>query len=90
MKGHSWTDKLAWVGMTWEFYVAPGKDAHADVLATLYNVVVRVRIPQGRVAYGGGNYLEPALQDAAERFDIDWYSVGRKMTEAAWAEIAHC
>lgn len=77
--GHSWQDKLAFVGLTWAI------DDHIDDF-----VRVHVRIPGGAVAFGGGGTVEEALQSGAHGHAIDWDSVERKMTDAAWAEIAHC
>ena len=91
MSGHTWQDKLAWVGMEWETIRHPmRKDELVEALILCSKVVVRVRTPGGRVSYGYGDTLELALEDGARGQNIDWSSVERKITEAAWAEIAHC
>lgn len=79
MKGHSWKDKLAWVGLVWEIIEQTDEDCR-----------VKVRVPDGLVSFGDGETLEDALRHGAAGQSIDWNSVGRKMTEAAWASIAHC
>lgn len=40
-------------------------------------------------SFGTGNTEEEALQNAANRMPIDWYSVSRKITEKEWKKIAH-
>lgn len=82
MNGISWAAKLAWVGMVFRV-----EDAVPDQLC---EVRVRVRIPDGLVSFGDGDTLEEALEDAAIGFQMDWGSVARKMTDAAWADMAHC
>ncbi len=79
MNGIRWIDKLKFVGMVWEC-VDRGPDFYQ----------VKVRIPDGAASYGSGYTLEEALDDAACGMSMDWSSVAREMTDAAWAEIAHC
>lgn len=78
-QGHSWTDKLAWVGMKWK------------IVSRVHRYTVKVsNAGGGLVSFGGGDTLEEALADAARGIGICWNSVSRKMTEKAWEEIAHC
>ena len=76
--GITWQDKLAWLGMVWKS--VPGQ----------FLVNVEVRRNPGRVSFGSGDTLESALEEAAWGQEIGWWSVERKMTDAAWASIAHC
>lgn len=77
MTGHTWQEKLAFVGLEWK-------------IVTRSRFRVQVRYPQGRADYGDGETLEEALGNGAIRMGIDWSSVERKMTDAAWAAMAHC
>ena len=79
--GITWQDKLARLGMQWKTIVPPNG---------LFNVSVRVRRNPGRVSFGDGDTLGEALEEAACGQGIDWDSVERKMTEAAWVSMAHC
>lgn len=79
MSGHSWVDKLAWVGLIWKI------NDQTDDFVRLF-----VRVPGGAVAFGGGGTLEEALENGARGHNIDWSSVERKMTDAAWDKISHC
>lgn len=83
MIGHSWRDKLAWVGMTWEIV------EKSMVLGRTY-CKVRVSNNPGVSSFGDGSTFEEAIENAACGMNIDWLSVERRMTEADWAEIAHC
>lgn len=88
MNGHTWKDKLAFVGLVWEvlpYKVEVGMFSDDDGL-----VCVKVLVPQGLLTFGYGGTLEDALRNGAIGHSIDWFSVERKMTDSAWAKIAHC
>ena len=97
MSGHSIQEMLAWVGLTWEIIRSKPVTLHpvsymesADtILENSAEFAVKVS-SGGRVSHGYGSTLESALCDAARGHDIDWRSVECRMTEDAWAAIAHC
>ena len=74
-----WQTKLAWVGLVWK--QLPKQDG-------LVHVQVR-HTPAGASSFGVGATLQEALENAAVKMSIDWYSVTRKITETQWARIAH-
>lgn len=80
MTGHSWKDKLAWVGVDWEIL-------HQD--EDVCHVKCR-HSGGGASSFGDGRSLDEALCSGAYGLNISWHSVECKMTEAAWARIAHC
>ena len=77
----TWAKKVAWVGMV----VVDEEPENPGYC----KIQIRLSIPGGRCAFGGGDTREEAIEDAAYGMSIDCGSVARKIMEHEWAQIAH-